>query len=282
MHIPFTKMHGLGNDYVFVSLQEAEVTDPVGLARRISDRHRGVGGDGLILLGPPAAANADLRMRIFNADGSAAQMCGNGVRCAGKLAFDRGWVTSRTIRIEVEQRVVAVELDVDSDGICSGARVDMGPPMLKPELIPVRLAGDSVVDAPIRVDGREMKMTCVSMGNPHAVVYVEAVDAIPLERLGSLIEHHPAFPERVNVHFVQVLEPGAVRIITWERGSGRTLACGSGACAVCVAGVLSGRSTRRIKAQLPGGALEVEWDAASESVFQRGPADVSFTGIWRD
>lgn len=280
MRIPFTKLHGLGNDYVFVWEPDAQIADVGALAREMSDRHRGVGADGLILLAPPRRADADLAMRIFNSDGSRGQMCGNGLRCAGKLAYERGWVRRRTLRVEVDGRVVGVELEIDAAERCAAACVDMGPPALAPREIPVALDGERVVDAPLELDGRRLEMTCVSMGNPHAVFYVERVDELEIERVGPRIEHLPLFPARVNVHFAQVLDAAAVRVVTWERGAGRTQACGSGACAVCVAGVLTGRSGRRIRAELPGGALEVWWDDATGHVFQRGPAEESFRGEW--
>jgi diaminopimelate epimerase len=274
----FTKMHGIGNDYVYVStFDQKPPADPARLAKAVSDRHFGVGSDGLILIGPSEVADA--RMRMFNADGSEGEMCGNGIRCVAKYLYDHGLARDERVAIETGRGVLTLGLQV-VDGRVRGVRVDMGPPILDPAEIPTLLEGRPPVDAPLRVEGRELAVTAVSMGNPHAVIYEDDAAAFPLEALGPAIERHPAFPRRVNVHVVEVLGPAEVRMRTWERGSGITLACGTGACAVCVAGVLTGRSGRRILAHLPGGDLELEWPDAESAVFMTGPATEVFTGVW--
>jgi diaminopimelate epimerase len=284
----FVKMHGAANDYVYVDcFREPTPIDPAGLAPRIADRHRGVGGDGLILVEQSARAAA--RMRMFNADGSESEMCGNGVRCVAHLVVARGYAAAGEISIETGRGVLA--LDVRPTGVrTSQVRVDMGEPLLAAAEIPVTGAGAGpVVDAecpalaPVEpwwtAAGLDPRMTCVSMGNPHAIFYCRDVEQVPLEKVGPRVEHGASFPRRVNVHLVEVIAPGYVRMRTWERGSGITLACGTGASAVCVAGVLTGRTGRRITADLPGGRLDLEWPAGGH-VFMTGPAEEVFTGSW--
>jgi diaminopimelate epimerase len=274
----FTKMHGIGNDYVYVNLfQERLPGEPEALARLVSDRHFGIGSDGLILIGP--SERADARMRMFNADGSESEMCGNGVRCVAKYIYDHGIATKNVVTVETGRGVLTLGVEAER-GKAARVRVDMGAPILRSAEIPTTLPGDPPVDIPLSVNGHDLTLTAVSTGNPHAVVYVPDVDGIPLDVLGPALECHPAFPRRVNVHFVQVLGPGEVRMRTWERGSGITLACGTGACAVCVAGVLSGRTERRLLAHLPGGDLELEWPDDDGSVFMTGPATEVFSGEW--
>lgn len=269
----FTKMHGTGNDYVYVDLFDESVPDAEALARQVSDRHTGVGADGLILLAPPTAEGADVAMIMYNADGSRAEMCGNGIRCLASLARQHGRTRRSPIRVQTDAGIREVELRKE------GARVDMGEPELDPRKIPVKLPGPRVVDAAIEVEGQEFSMTCVSMGNPHAVVYVEDVDALDLARIGPAFENHELFPQRVNTSFAEVTDPGHVKQRTWERGSGETRACGTGACAVCVAGVLTGRTAPRLRSLLPGGELFLEWDDESR-VFLTGPVVEVFTGVW--
>jgi diaminopimelate epimerase len=280
MSLKFTKMHGLANDYVYVSLFDQMVDDPAELAKVISDRHRGVGGDGLILVGPPEASDAHVRMQIFNADGSRAEMCGNGIRCVAKLVYERGWARENPMRVQTDAGVLPLDLTVDEAGEVSEVRVDMGPPVLDPQKIPVALGGDKVVGMSIPLAGKVLSVTCVSIGNPHAVFFTDALARVPLGDWGPKLERHPLFPRRMNVHFAQVHKPDRVKMITWERGSGQTLACGSGACAVCVAGVLNGKTQRTITVQLPGGDLSLEWDEKSSHVFMTGPATEVFTGEW--
>jgi diaminopimelate epimerase len=276
----FTKMHGLGNDYVYINLfDQPAPRDPAALAVRISDRHFGAGSDGLILVGP--SERADARMRMFNADGSESEMCGNGVRCVAKLVHDHGIARKDRVTIETGRGVLSLDLQVER-GKVRGVRVDMGAPILASGEIPTTLPGDPPRDAPIRVLGHELAVTAVSMGNPHAVAYVADVDGYPVEAVGAALERHEAFPRRVNAHFVQVLGPGEVRMRTWERGSGITLACGTGACAVAVAGLLTGRTASPLLAHLPGGDLTLEWAGGTAPVFMTGPATEVFTGEWPD
>ena len=279
----FTKMHGIGNDYVYVDcVRAAPPRDPAALSRAISDRHFGVGSDGLILICP--SERADARMRMFNADGSEAEMCGNGLRCVAKYVHDHGIATKPQLKIESGRGVLTVDLEV-KDSKAVRVRVNMGEPILKSADIPTALPGDPPVNARLTVDGSDFAVTCVSMGNPHAMAYVEdswfgAPDPDPVAKFGPKIEHHAAFPRRTNVHFVKIHSPSEVTMRTWERGSGITLACGTGACAVCVAGVLTGRTGRKILAHLPGGDLELEWSEADNCVYMTGPATEVFTGEW--
>ena len=289
--IHFVKMQGAGNDYVYIDcFAEPTPADPAALAPRIADRHFGVGGDGLVLVMPSAVASG--RMRMFNADGSESEMCGNGVRCVAHLVVARGRASTGLVTVETGRGVLS--LNVASEGprrsrVC----VDMGEPLLAADQIPVVHAADSrqVVNAPCpalgapegwwEAAGLDPRMTCLSMGNPHVTFYCRDVARVPLETVGPRIETHAIFPHRVNVHFVEVLSPERVRMRTWERGSGITMACGTGASAVCVSGVITGRTGRQIVAEVPGGRLEIEW-AASGHVFMTGPAEEVFEGTWWD
>jgi len=281
----FTKMHGIGNDYVYVStFDQPAPADPAKLAVAVSDRHFGVGSDGLILIEP--SRRADARMRMFNADGSEAEMCGNGLRCVAKFVYDRGIARKPRLAIETGRGVLAVDLEVERDKV-SRVRVNMGEPILRSADIPTTLAGDPPVNAPLTVAGTRLEVTCVSMGNPHAVAYVgddffrtEPRDLVA--EVGRRVESAAEFPRRTNVHFVKVHSPAEVTMRTWERGSGITLACGTGACAVCVAGVLTGHTGRKLLAHLPGGDLDLEWSEADNHVYMTGPAAEVFTGEWPD
>ena len=279
----FTKMQGIGNDYVYVDcVRGAPPRDPAALSRAISDRHFGVGADGLILICP--SERGDARMRMFNADGSEAEMCGNGLRCVAKYVYDHGIARKPQLAIETGRGVLTIDLEITNDRV-SRATVNMGEPILKSSAIPTTLAGDPPVNTPLTVDGMTFPITGVSMGNPHAVAYVEDSwfgnpDPDPVVAFGRKIEHHATFPRRTNVHFVKVHSPTEVTMRTWERGSGITLACGTGACAVCVAGVLTGRTQRKILAHLPGGDLELHWSEADNCVYKTGPATEVFTGEW--
>jgi diaminopimelate epimerase len=276
--ISFTKMHGIGNDYVYVNLfDQKPPSDPAALAIAVSDRHFGIGADGLILIAP--SERADVRMRMFNADGSESEMCGNGVRCVAKYVYDHGIAPRDRVTVETWRGVLTLDLEIEN-GKASRVRVDMGSPILRAAEIPTTLPGDPPVDVPLEVGGWTLRLTAVSMGNPHAVVYVEDVATFPVESIGPILEHDSEFPRRVNAHFVQLLGPREVRMRTWERGSGITLACGTGACAVCVAGVLTGKTERKLLAHLPGGDLELEWLADGTSVFMTGPATEVFSGVW--
>jgi diaminopimelate epimerase len=276
--IRFTKMHGIGNDYVYVNLfVQPSPADPAKLAVAMSDRHFGIGSNGLILIGP--SERADARMQMFNADGSESEMCGNGVRCVAKYIHDHGIASKDRVTIETGRGVLTLDLDVEG-GKARRVRVDMGAPILRSADIPTTLPGDPPVDVPLTVCGQPFRATAVSMGNPHVVLYVGDVADFPVSEAGPQLEHHPAFPRRVNAHFVEVLGPGELRMRTWERGSGITLACGTGACAVCVAGVLTGRTARKVLAHLPGGDLDLEWPSDGASVFMTGPATEVFSGVW--
>lgn len=266
----FTKMHGAGNDYVYVDLFEEEVDDAANLAVRVSDRNKGIGSDGLILLAP--SESADVRMIMYNADGSRAQMCGNGVRCLAHLARDHGRVEGATVQVETDDGIKAVRL------LENAAEVNMGHPRLAPDSLPVRLEGERIVNHPVDVLDRTFEITCVSMGNPHAVIYVDDVESFDVARYGAALEASDLFPERTNVEFVEIVGRGAVRQRTWERGSGETLACGTGACAVCVAGVVTGRTDRSIANQLLGGGLLLDWPSDDAAVIMTGPVATVFTG----
>ena len=292
----FTKMQGLGNDYIYVDcFADPPPANPAALARRISDRHFGIGGDGLILI--CRSEQADAQMRMFNADGSEAEMCGNGIRCVAKYVYDHGLVRKQRLSIETGAGVRTLDLTLD-DGHVSQVRVDMGEPKMAAGEVPVALPSvartDTVVDHQtgglvgidaaadwVRESGLDLRMTCVSMGNPHAVFFCRDVNAIPLEQVGPRIEHATVFPNRVNAHFVAVHDRGEVTARTWERGSGITSACGTGASAICVAAAKTGRTDRRIIAHLPGGDLELEW-AADNHVYMTGPAVEVFSGVWLD
>ena len=274
----FTKMHGIGNDYVYVDGFDETVDDPAAVAVAVSDRNFGIGSDGLILILP--SDRADVRMRMFNADGSEGRMCGNGIRCVAKYAYDHGRCRANPMAIETPAGVKTIDLILGPDGTVESAVVDMGEPILTPAEIPVTLAGETIVDAAIEVSGQTFAITCVSMGNPHAVIYVDDAGAVDLEGVGPALENHDLFPERMNVHFVQVHGRGEVTMRTWERGSGITLACGTGAAAVCVAGVLTGQTDRSLLAHLPGGDLQLEWREADHHVLMTGPATETFSGEW--
>lgn len=275
----FTKMHGAGNDYVYVDGFNHKIpADPAEVARMVSDRHKGIGGDGLILILPSTVADA--KMRMFNADGSESEMCGNGVRCVGKYVYDHAICRNSTLRIETGAGVLSLDLDVDATNLVSAVTVDMGAPILEARRIPTTLPGDPVVNQVLEVAGERLQVTCVSMGNPHCVIFVpEITDRLVLE-IGPQIERHPAFPQRVNVEFVQVLGRNEVRQRTWERGSGETQACGTGASAVCVAGVLTNRTDATIVNHLLGGDLELTWLGSGHHVFMKGPAAEVFQGTW--
>jgi diaminopimelate epimerase len=276
----FTKMHGLGNDYVYVNCFEEKVISPEKLAIAISYRHRGVGADGLILISP--SDKADVKMRIFNADGSEAQMCGNGIRCVAKYAYEHSLAKNKkpSMSVETGRGVLTLGLEIDKKDKVQNVCVNMGQPVLEPAKIPVALEGDSIIEAAIDVSNQRMLMTCVSMGNPHAVFFTDDLSAIELEKVGPVIEHHELFPQRINAHFVRVDSPSEFTMITWERGIGVTLACGTGACACCVAAVLTERCGRNVTAHLPGGNLELNWSQGDNCVYMTGPAVEAFTGDW--
>ncbi len=272
----FTKMHGAGNDYVYINCFEEQVDNPAELARSVSHRQFGIGADGLILILPSAVA--DVRMRMFNLDGSEGEMCGNGIRCVAKYAYDHGLVSSTKITVETAAGILSLTLFPGASGLVELVRVDMGAPQLTRGAIPMSgAANDKAIAVPLKIGNQTFEVTAVSMGNPHAVVFVAAVEQFPVSEVGPLIENHEWFPERVNVEFVQVVSPTEVIQRTWERGSGETLACGTGASAVTVAGVLTGRTERKLLNHLRGGDLELEW-LQGGSVVMTGPAVEVFSG----
>jgi diaminopimelate epimerase len=276
----FTKMQGAGNDYIYLDcFQNPIPSDPSALSRLMSDRRFGVGADGLILICP--SEKADARMRMFNADGSEAEMCGNGIRCLAKYVYDHGLVRKPSLRIETARGTLTVELD-NSDGSVRQARVDMGEPILSADGIPTTLPGSPPTEVPLTIGDQTLRVTCVSMGNPHCVIFVDALSDNLVLEIGPRIEKHAVFPRRTNVEFVRVNRPDDVSVRVWERGSGETLACGTGACAVAVAGVLTGRTQRRIAAHLRGGDLQLNWLEADNHVSLSGPAVEVFSGNWPD
>lgn len=274
----FTKMQGIGNDYVYVNAFTQKLpADLPELARKISDRHFGVGSDGLIIIHP--SDKADARMQMFNSDGSESEMCGNGVRCVAKYVYDHGIAKKDVLKIETGAGVLTLHNEVEG-GKVRRVRVDMGEPILEGAKIPTLYESTPVKNEKLVVEGRTFEVTCVSMGNPHCVIFVDKADDELVLGWGKKIEHHQMFPRRINVEFVEVISPTEVKQRTWERGAGETLACGTGASAVCVAGVLTGRTERKILNHLLGGDLELHWDAATNHVFKTGPAVEVFEGAW--
>jgi len=274
----FTKMHGLGNDFVVVDASREDVLDAVGLASAVSDRHTGIGSDGLILLRSSNAA--DLRMEMYNADGSRAEMCGNGIRCVAKYAVEHGLAEGPEMRIDTDAGVKPAACEW-VNGRVDRVRIDMGRPVLAAKAIPAIIDAGRVVDHPFTFGDATYAITCVCVGNPHAVVFVDDLDAVRLDTVGPRIEHAPMFPNRINAHFVRVDDRTHLTMKTWERGSGATRACGTGACAVCVAGALTHRTDRAITATLPGGRLQIEW-AEDDHVYMTGPAVEVYSGEWPD
>lgn len=271
----FTKMHGIGNDYVYVNCLEEEVKNPSELSKFVSDRNFGVGSDGLILIRP--SDQADFHMDIYNSDGSQAEMCGNGIRCVGKYVYDNGLTDKTEITVDTLAGIKHLDLTVE-EGKVSLVRVNMGEPILAPDKIPVRYENDPVVDVPINVNGRLYHITCVSVGNPHAVVFMNHVNDLDLAVIGPFFENHTRFPKRINTEFVEVLDRNTVNMRVWERGAGETLACGTGACATTVACILNGKTENKVTVHLKGGELEVEWDRESNQIYMTGTATSVFDG----
>ena len=275
----FTKMQGIGNDYVYVNCLQETIENPSELAKKISDRHYGVGSDGLIMINP--SDKADFEMEMYNADGSRGEMCGNGIRCVAKYVYDYGLTDKTSISVETLAGIKYLDLTVE-DGKVVLVKVDMGKSMLRPEEVPVVSEKEEVIDEPITVDGQEYRMTCVSMGNPHAVVFIDQdVKEFPLETVGVKFENHERFPKRVNTEFVNVLDRHTAQMRVWERGSGETLACGTGACAVAVACALNGLTEDEVTVKLLGGDLQIKWDREKNTVYMTGPAEVVFDGEWK-
>ena len=271
----FTKMHGCGNDYVYVNLFEEQIENPAKVSIAVSDRHFGIGSDGLITIGPSDIA--DFRMRIYNADGSEAEMCGNGIRCVAKYVYDHKLTDKTEITVETGAGVKTLQRTVEDDKVTL-VRVDMGEPILTPDEIPVVADGDRVVDEPIVVDDKEWRMTCVSMGNPHAVVFVDDVAHFELEKYGPLFENHVRFPKRTNTEFVQIISRNEAIMRVWERGSAETWACGTGTCATVMACILNGLTDNDVLVHLRGGDLRIVYDEKSNHVFMTGPATEVFEG----
>ena len=271
----FTKMQGLGNDYIYVNGFQEEIKAPGEAAKRLSDRHFGVGADGLILIKP--SQKADFTMEMYNADGSQGAMCGNGIRCVGKYVYDYGLTDQKEITVETKSGIKALRLTVQ-DGKVSQVEVDMGEPELAPEKIPVLLEGETVIGREVRVGEQTYRITCVSMGNPHCVTMVEEVQGLDLAKIGPAFENHAMFPDRVNTEFIRVLDRKNIEMRVWERGSGETLACGTGACAVAVACALIGWTEEEVTVHLLGGDLRIRWDRETNRVFMTGPAVTVFEG----
>lgn len=293
MDIRFTKMEGCGNDYVYISGFEYQL-DPEQkpeIVKKLSDRHFGIGGDGVIFINPSKIA--DFEMEMWNADGTRGEMCGNGIRCVGKFVYDSGMTHEKEITVEsfgkVKYLTLYTEETEDGRELVQSVRVNMGAPILEAKEIPVAADESPVVSEPISIGqkdsgleggtGAEYQMTCVSMGNPHAVVYIDSTDELEIEAVGPLFENHERFPNRTNTEFVQIIDPEHVKMRVWERGSGETLACGTGCCAVCVAGVLNGFTAPRLEVQVLGGKLLIEWDREENLVWMTGPATTVFEGV---
>ncbi len=276
MNMKFTKMHGCGNDYVYVDCTNEMIENPSEVSKYVSDRHFGIGSDGLILI--CSSETADFRMAMYNADGSEGAMCGNGIRCVAKYVYDKGLTDKKNISIETKSGIKELELTVE-DGKVSLVKVNMGAPILKAKDIPVDVDTEKCIDSDINVDGKDYKITCVSMGNPHAVTFIdEDVKTFPIEKIGPKFENHPMFPDRVNTEFVQVLNRHEVNMRVWERGSGETLACGTGTCATVVACVLNGLTDDEVTVHLLGGDLFIKYDRENDTVWMTGPAAIAFEG----
>lgn len=272
----FTKMHGCGNDYVYVNCFEETIENPNETAKFVSDRHFGIGSDGMICIHP--SDKADFRMAMYNSDGTEGAMCGNGVRCIAKYVYDYGLTDKTTITIETKGGIKELDLTVE-DGKVTWVNVDMEAPVLEADKIPVIYdEEEKVIDKPVIVDGREYRITCVSMGNPHGVVFVDSVDDLDIEKLGPMFEHHPMFPDRVNTEFIQVVDDHTIRMRVWERGAGETLACGTGACASAYASYLNQKTGNKVLVHLLGGDLQIEYDEEKHTIFMKGPATKVFDG----
>ena len=271
----FTKMHGCGNDYVYVDCTKGMIENPGEVSKKVSHRHFGIGSDGLILI--CSSDVADFRMAMYNADGSEGAMCGNGIRCVAKYVYDKGLTDKKNLSIETKSGIKRLELTVE-DGKVSLVKVNMGAPILESKDIPVAVDTDKCIDADINVDGKVYKITCVSMGNPHAITFVDDIDSLDIEHIGPMFEKKEIFPEQVNTEFIQVVSRDVIKMRVWERGSGETLACGTGACASVVACVLNGLTEDKVTVKLLGGDLFIEYNRDEDAVYMTGPARITFTG----
>lgn len=275
----FTKMQGCGNDYVYINCFEEKVENPTELAKAVSDRHFGIGSDGLILIMPSEVA--DCRMRMFNWDGSESEMCGNGVRCVGKFAHDRGIVDKDTITVETLAGIKILKLTLNDKNETTSLTVDMGEPILNPSDVPVVSDENPVKNLVLKAHDKEFTFTCVSMGNPHAVTFIDDVDNFDVDKYGSVLEVDEHFPKRANIEFVEVIDKNHLKMRVWERGTGETLACGTGTCATVVAAALNGKSERNdVDVKLLGGNLQITWSEEDGHVYMTGPAEFSFDGVW--
>lgn len=273
--IKFSKMQGLGNDYVYINCFAERVEEAGRIAKKVSDRHFGIGSDGLVLICPSQVA--DFKMEMYNADGSQAEMCGNAIRCVGKYVYDRGLTTKKQIQIETLAGEKTLDLQV-TDGVVQSICVDMGSPQWASEKIPVASEAARFIQQPVAVDGRDYLVTAVSMGNPHAVVFMEDIEGLEIDRIGPLFEHHPLFPKRINTEFVKVLDRHTVKMRVWERGAGETLACGTGACAAMAAAHVNGFIDEEAVLLLLGGRLHIRWDKGTDKIYMTGPAEFVFDG----
>lgn len=274
----FTKMHGAGNDYIYVNCFEEKVTNPNETSLKVSDRHFGVGSDGLVLIKPSKVA--DFMMDIYNSDGSQAKMCGNATRCVAKYVYDNKMTDKTDISLETLSGIKYIKVTLGTDGKVESARVNMGQPILKAKDIPTALSGDSVISVPITVDSKTRNITCVSMGNPHCIVYIDDTDSLDIEKTGPSFENHELFPDRINTEFIQIVDKNSFKMRVWERGAGETLACGTGACASTVASILNGyyKKDEDIRVILRGGELTIRWSSEDNCVYMTGPAATVCTG----
>lgn len=272
----FTKMHGLGNDYIYINCFVETVEDPCELSKFLSDRHFGIGSDGIVMILP--SDKADFRMRMFNSDGSESEMCGNAIRCVGKFVYDNSMTDKKRVTIDTLAGIKILELSLNSDNKVDSVCVDMGEPILLPAQIPVDFKGERFIAQLVTAQNEAFDMTCVSMGNPHAITYVGEVKNYPVHEIGPHIECHPMFPRKTNVEFVEVIDRKTLKMRVWERGAGETMACGTGACAVLVASVLNDKSDRSATIKLLGGDLQIEWRESNNHVFMTGPAVKVFDG----
>lgn len=273
----FTKMHGIGNDYVYINCFEEKVEDPSALSLLMSRPHFGVGADGLVLISP--SEEADCEMRVFNSDGSEADMCGNGIRCVGKYVREHGITDKDEITVFTKAGLKKLQLTVEG-GRVTRVRVDMGEPRFRPEQVPVTLSGDRVVGYPLNILGEDRLITCVNVGNPHAVIFVNDPLKVDLPVIGGMIEHYPLFPRRTNVDLVRIIRRDVLEVRGWERGAGETLASGTGACAALAAAVVNDLADRKAQVKLSGGNLQLEWDETDGHIYQSGPAAYVFEGEW--
>ncbi|MCD7905667.1 MAG: diaminopimelate epimerase [Clostridiales bacterium] len=279
----FTKMHGCGNDYVYVNCFEEEVKNISETAVKISDRHFGVGSDGLVLICP--SESCDVKMRMFNSDGSEAEMCGNAIRCVGKYVYDRGIINKTLITVETLGGVKVLDMKLDGSGKVSIVKVDMGEPILKPELVPVKGKGaEPIKDLKIKVEDKEFTFTCVSMGNPHAVTVIDDVDGFDVAKYGSKVEVNENFPRKTNTEFMEVIDESHLKMRVWERGAGETWACGTGTCATVVSAILNGicKKDTDVSVKLLGGTLVINWSSEDNRVYMTGPAAFVFDGVWNE